>query len=108
MSLTRALEAPTLRACLDWFAERARAPGWSHEQLLVANLQRDVSARESHSGEGRIRPARFPMRRSLQNFDDDHARGLKRDLIAHVGTLDCVVAIENVLLLGPPAPARPT
>ena len=86
--LTRALKAPTLRESVERLAERARAETWSHEEFLVACLQREVSARESHGGEGRIRAARFPGRKSLEEFDYDHARGLKRDVIAHLGTLD--------------------
>ena len=104
--LTRALKAPTLREAVDRLAERARAEGWSHEEFLVACLQREVSARESHGGEGRIRAARFPARKSLEEFDFDHARGLKRDLIAHLGTLDFVTGKENVLLLGPPGTGK--
>ena len=104
--LTRALKAPTLRDCVQRLAERARAEGWSHEEFLVACLQREVSARDSHGGEGRIRAARFPGRKSLEDFDFDHARGLKRDLIAHLGTLDFVVAKDNVLLLGPPGTGK--
>ena len=57
-----------------------RAESWSHEEVLVACLQREVAARESHGGADRIRAARFPARKSLEQFD--HARGLKRDLIA--------------------------
>ena len=82
--LTRALKAPTLRESVARLAERARAESWSHEEFLVACLQREVAARESHGGEGRIRAARFPARKSLEEFDFDHARGLKRDLIAHL------------------------
>jgi DNA replication protein DnaC len=82
--LTRALKAPTLRESAGRLAERARAENWTHEEFLVACLQREVAARESHGGEGRIRAARFPSRKSLEEFDFDHARGLKRDLIAHL------------------------
>jgi hypothetical protein len=35
-------------------------------RFLVACLQREVSARESHGGVGRIRAARFPARKSLE------------------------------------------
>ena len=101
--LTRALKAPTMREAVARLAERARAESWTHEEFLVACLQREVSARESHGGEGRIRAARFPSRKSLEEFDFDHARGLKRDTIAHLGTLDFVVAKDNVVL---PRPAR--
>jgi DNA replication protein DnaC len=104
--LTRALKAPTLRDAVERLAQRAREQSWTHEEFLVACLQREVSARESHGGEGRIRAARFPGRKSLEDFDFDHARGLKRDLIAHLGTLDFVTAKENVLLLGPPGTGK--
>ena len=72
--LTRALKAPTLAAAVDRLAERARAESWTHEEFLAACLQREVSARESHGGEGRIRSARFPARKSLEDFDFDHQR----------------------------------
>jgi DNA replication protein DnaC len=104
--LTRALKAPTLRTSMGRLAERARAEGWSHEEFLAACLQREVAAREAHGGEGRIRAARFPARKSLEEFDFDHARSLKREVIAHLGTLDFVVAKENVVFLGPPGTGK--
>jgi len=90
--LTRALKAPALRASVPRLAERARAESWTHEEFLAACLQREVAARESHGGEGRIRAARFPARKSLEEFDFDHARGLRRETIAHLGTLDFAAA----------------
>jgi hypothetical protein len=43
--LTRALKAPTLREAVPRLAERARAEACSHEEFLIACLQREVSAR---------------------------------------------------------------
>jgi len=104
--LTRALKAPTLRDSVERLAERAVAESWSHLEFLVACLQREVSARESHGGEGRVRAARFPARKSIEEFDFEHARGLKRELIAHLGTLDFVAGRENVVFLGPPGTGK--
>ena len=104
--LTRALKAPTLRQSVDRLVERATAESWSYPDFLAACLQREVSARESHGGEGRIRAARFPARKSLEEFDYDHARGLKRETIAHQGTLDFVTAKDNVVFLGPPGTGK--
>ena len=104
--LTRALKAPTLRESVPRLAERAREQSWSHEEFLIACLQREVAARDSHGGEGRIRTARFPARKSLEEFDFDHARGLRRDVIAHLGTLDFAAAKENVIFLGPPGTGK--
>jgi DNA replication protein DnaC len=104
--LTRALKAPTLREAVPRLADRARVEAWTHEEFLVACLQREVAAREAHGGEGRIRAARFPARKSLEEFDFDYARGLKRDLIAHLGTLDFITARDNVVFLGPPGTGK--
>ena len=104
--VTRALKASTLRESVDRLAERARAESWTHEEFLLACLQREVAARESHGGESRIRAAHFPARKSLEEFDFDHARGLKRDLLAHLGTLDFVTVKDNVVFLGPPGTGK--
>jgi DNA replication protein DnaC len=61
-----------------------RSAGWperarTNEEFLAACLQREVAARESHGGEGRIRVARFPARKALEEFDFDYQRSLKRD-----------------------------
>jgi hypothetical protein len=45
--LTCALKAPTLRESVGRLADRARAESWSHEELLVACLQREVAARDN-------------------------------------------------------------
>ena len=104
--LTRSLKAPTLREAVPRLADRARAESWTHEEFLAACLQREVSARESHGGEGRIRAARFPARKALEDFDYDHQRSLKRETIAHLGTLDFVTARDNVVFLGPPGTGK--
>jgi hypothetical protein len=102
----RAWKAPTLRDSVGRLAERARAESWTHKEYLVACLQREVAARDAHGGEGRIRSARFPARKGLEEFDVDHARGLARDLIAHLGTFDFVTARQNVVFLGPPGTGK--
>jgi DNA replication protein DnaC len=104
--LTRALKAPSLREAVGRLAERARAEAWSHEEFLAACLQREVAARDAHGGEGRIKAARFPARKALEDFDFDHARGLKRDQIAHLGGLDFITGRENVIFLGPPGTGK--
>ena len=45
---------------LPKLAERAREESWSYERFPEALLSTEVSAREVHGGEGRIKAARFP------------------------------------------------
>jgi DNA replication protein DnaC len=104
--LTRALKAPALRDAAGRLGERARAENWTHEEFLAACLQREVAAREAHGGEGRIRAARFPARKALEDFDFDHQRSARREVVAHLGALDFVAAKENVVFLGPPGTGK--
>ena len=73
----------TARERVGWRA-LGRSPGPTRSTWPPAC--KEVSAREGHGGEGRVRAARFPARKSLEDFDFEHARGLKRDTIAHLGT----------------------
>ena len=104
--LCRALKAPSLARSVERLAERARAESWTHEQFLAACLEREVAARQSNGGEIRIRSARLPARKTLEDFDFDHQRSLKRDVIAHLGALDFVEGKENVVFLGPPGTGK--
>jgi DNA replication protein DnaC len=99
--LCRALKAPTLANSVERLAERARAEGWTHEEFLAAALEREVAARQSNGGEIRIRAARFPARKTLEDFDFAFQRSLKRDSISHLGALDFIEAKDNVVFLGP-------
>ncbi len=66
----------------------------------------EVGARESHGGEGRIKTARFPARKTLEEFDFTFQRSVKKTVIEHLGQLDLLHARENVILLGPPGTGK--
>ncbi|MGQ0803875.1 MAG: IS21-like element helper ATPase IstB [Actinomycetota bacterium] len=104
--LCRALKAPSLADAAGRLAERARSDAWSHEEYLAACLEREVAARQSHGGEARIKAARLPARKALEDFDYDHQRSIRREVIAHLGALDFVEARENVVFLGPPGTGK--
>jgi DNA replication protein DnaC len=104
--LFRALKAPAMaRACAK-LAERAREESWSYERFCEALLSTEVAARESHGGEGRIKAARFPSRKTLEEFDFTFQRSVKRTVVEHLGQLDFLHAKDNVVLLGPPGTGK--
>jgi DNA replication protein DnaC len=96
-SLCRALKAPSLARSVERLAERARTESWTHEEFLAACLEREVAARQDHGGEGRIRAARFPARKTLEDVDFSFQRSLKRDVIAHLGALDFIAERADVV-----------
>ncbi|MGH9266714.1 MAG: IS21-like element helper ATPase IstB [Acidimicrobiales bacterium] len=104
--LCRELKHPALLAGVERLAERARADAWSHEEFLAACLEREVSARQSHGGDARIRSARFPARKTLEDFDFEHQRSVRKDVVAHLGALDFIEAKSNAVFLGPPGTGK--
>ena len=102
--LFRALKAPAAARALPALADRAREEAWSYERFAEALLGTEVSARDSHGGEGRIKAARFPARKTLEEFDFTFQRSVKKTVVEHLGQLDFLHARENVILLGPPDP----
>src|SRR4051794_24693917 len=100
--LFRALKAPAAARALPKLAERARAEDWSYERFAQALLETEHHSREAHGGDGRIKAARFPARKTLEEFDFSFQRSVKRTLIQHLGQLDFLAGKENVVLLGPP------
>jgi DNA replication protein DnaC len=87
---------------LPAIADRAREEGWSYGRFAEVLLGIEVAARDSHGGEGRIKAARFPARKTLEEFDFTSQRSVKKTVIEHLGQLDFLHAKQNVIPLGPP------
>src|ERR671934_110839 len=101
--LFRALKAPAAARALQALADRAREEAWSYERFAEALLSTEVASRDSHGGEGRIKAARFPARKTLEEFDFTFQRSVKKQVVEHLGQLDFLAGRENVVLLGRPA-----
>src|ERR671931_235289 len=104
--LFRALKAPAAARALPKLAERAREEQWGYERFAEALLSTEVSSRERHGGESRIKAALFPARKTLEEFDFTFQRSVKRQIVEHLGQLDFLHARENVVLLGPPGTGK--
>jgi len=102
--LFRALKAPAAARALPKLADRARAEQWSYEQFAAVLLKCEIDSRDSHGGQARIKQARFPARKTLEDFDFAFQTSLRRDTVLHLGQLDFLAGRENVVLLGPPGP----
>jgi DNA replication protein DnaC len=104
--LFRSLKAPAAARALPKLAERARAEEWTYERFAEALLGTERSSREAHGGESRIRAARFPSRKTLEEFDWSFQRSVKKEVVLHLAQLDFLLGKENVILLGPPGTGK--
>ncbi|CAN5815351.1 ATP-binding protein [soil metagenome] len=104
--LSRALKMPRIRELADPMADTARDEGWDYLEFLAKVLSEEVAARETHGGENRIRAARFPQTKTLDDFDFAHQRSVSRAQVSHLHQLDFLREAKNVILLGPPGTGK--
>jgi len=86
--------APALQA-----AERDKPP---YTQFLADLLAAEVDAVEQRRLQGRLRFAKLPARRTLEQFDFTAQPGLDRRLVEDLATLRFIEDRANALLIGPP------
>ena len=102
--LFRALKAPAADRALPKLADRARQEQWSYEQFAATLLKTEIGSRDSHGGQARIKHARFPARKTIEELDFAFQASLRRDTVLHLAQLDFLAGKENIVLLGPPGP----
>jgi len=104
--LFRALKAPAAARALPKLADRAREEQWSYEQFAATLLKTEIDSRDSHGGQARIKAARFPARKTIEEFDFAFQASLRRDSVLHLAQLDFLAGKENIVLLGPPGTGK--
>src|SRR6187200_2745113 len=104
--LFRQLKAPAAARALPKLADRARSEEWSYEQFAAALLKTETDSRDSHGGQSRIKTARFPARKTLEEFDFAFQTSLRRDTSCTSGSSTSWPA-RRTSSCSPGHPARP-
>ena len=90
--------ADTLAPALE-LAERDK-PGYT--QFLHDLLATEVAAAEQRRLQGRLRFAKLPARRTIEQFDFAAQPGLDQRMVEDLATLRFIEEKANLLLIGPP------
>jgi DNA replication protein DnaC len=97
---TQELKMPGLRVHFEEIAREARGTGESHEAYLVACLRAEIESRREHRLQDRLKQARFPHRKTLEEFDFALVPSVPKEEILSLAQGEFVRARENVILLG--------
>ncbi|MDQ0078486.1 DNA replication protein DnaC [Arthrobacter oryzae] len=85
---------------------RLGVPVGPHDDYLAAVLSREVSECEASGAATRIKAARFPADKDLEEFNFDHRPSADRNVIAHLGLRVFLSEAKNVVLLGRPGTGK--
>jgi len=83
-------------------AEEARTKNWSHIEFLARLVADQATADRDRRLAARLRYARFPYRRRLEDFDFEFQPSVERKLVEDLATLRFIDENRPLLFLGQP------
>ena len=95
------LRLPTVAANYRRFAQEAAQGNQPYERYLLALLEAEVHHQEANSERKRIAQARFPVLKTLDEFQFADIPSLNRQAILELAQSNYIQAKENVVFLGP-------
>lgn len=94
------LKLPTIQSLYQTLAQQAAKEGWSHLQYLEALINEEALQRQQRARERRIRLARFPTPKTLQQFNWQWPTSVNEMAVKHLFRLQFVKDKANVIFLG--------
>lgn len=101
-TLLHKLKMEHLENQLDAVCEQAAARDLDYKSFLAGALEVEWRGRDQRGAETRLRQARFPWVKSLEQFDFDFQPSLDRRQLRELAGLSFVERNHNVIILGPP------
>lgn len=98
---TRQLKMPGAARSFEGLARQAREEGWSVEDYLHEVLSVELASRRDSAIRQRIRDARFPEVKTLDQFDFAAAEAVDKAQVLELARGGWLERAENVLLAGP-------
>ena len=98
---TRELKMPGLARAFEALGRQAREERWAFEDYLHEALAVEIVSRAESAVRERIRLARFPELKTLDQFDFATADGIDAAQVAELARGEWIARAANVLLAGP-------
>jgi DNA replication protein DnaC len=101
-----ALHLPTIKAECEQTARECAGEGVDYLGFLLRLCERELADREQRACQRRIRAARFPQLKSLDEFDFTAQPSLNRALVLELARCEYIDRRESIILLGGPGTGK--
>jgi len=95
------LKLPGVGRSYQELARQAGDAGWGFPEFLRGVLDEELRSREQHVAAARLREARFPDVKTLDQIDWNALSGVSRPKIAELTTCGFIDKAEDVIIAGP-------
>ena len=97
----KALRLPALRREYGSVAREARQEGWAYEDYLRVLLDLEITERHQRAVATRVKAARFPAIKSLDQLDFSCLKGVNRPQLLHLATGAFIEQATDIVVAGP-------
>jgi DNA replication protein DnaC len=97
----KALKLPAFATEYQGLARQARDGGWDYEDFLRELLEVELHSREERTAKRRLKEARFPDLKTLEQIDWEALGGVSKQKILELATCEYVTKAQDVVLAGP-------
>ena len=85
---------------------QAEEQGWGYEQFLCELMSREVEQRQLNQQARRMRAARFPLKKSLDDFDFKNLPHVEDAVVWQLATGEFIDRHENIIMIGNPGTGK--
>ena len=85
---------------------QAEEQGWGYEQFLCELMSREVEQRQLNQQVRRMRAARFPLKKSLDDFDFKNLPHVEEAVVWQLATGEFIDRHENIIMIGNPGTGK--
>ncbi|MCA1837690.1 MAG: ATP-binding protein, partial [Actinobacteria bacterium] len=97
----KALKLPSFSREYQALARRAADGSWAYEDYLRELLEVELADREERTAERRLRGAKFPEVKTLEQIDWSVLKGVSKQKIMQLASCEYLSKAEDVVLAGP-------
>jgi len=94
------LKLPFIREHVEELARRAAQSQWSHREFLARLVEGEAAQRQDRARQRRIQQARFPVRKTLEQFDFTWPAKINRPQVQNLFRLKFIEDKANAILVG--------
>ncbi|MFQ5796936.1 MAG: ATP-binding protein, partial [Candidatus Bipolaricaulia bacterium] len=98
---TKTLKMPAVAREYAALARQAREEGWDYEDFLRDLLEAEIQSRQKRTSERRLKEARFPDLKTLEQIDWQALKGISRPKMLELASCEYLERADDIVLAGP-------
>ncbi len=97
----KALKLPAFAASYRGLARQANGGGWDYEDFLTELLDTELRSREERTAKRRLKEARFPEVKTVEQLDYKALEGISKQKIAELSRCEFLTEARDCIIAGP-------